>query len=322
MAEFAHKFANTNGIKMHYVEAGVGPTVLLCHGFPESWYSWRHQINALAEAGFHAVAPDLRGYGQTDRPAPVEAYDIFQLTGDLVGLVNSVLEKSGEKSAVIVGHDWGALITPYAALFRPDLFRAVGLLSVPYRPRGPISPSEWEQKTYPGKIFYQAIFRSTGAEKIFEADVRAGIINGLYSASGSASPNDRWNPVIDPNALRQPPSSAPAKLPAWITEKDIDFLADEFQRTGFTGGLNYYRNMDRNWALTPFLDGAKLRQPTLFIAGDKDAVIEFLGDELNAMDQNVPDLKKKVILPGVGHWTQQESPAEVNRLLIEFLKTL
>lgn len=322
MAEFAHKFVNTNGIKMHYVEAGQGPIVLLCHGFPESWYSWRHQIKALAEAGFHAVAPDLRGYGQTDRPAALEAYDIFQLTGDLVGLVNSVLEKSGEKSAVIVGHDWGALITPYAALFRPDLFRAVGLLSVPYAPRGPISPSEWEQKTYPGKIFYQAIFRSPGAEKIFEADVRGGIINGLYSASGSASPNERWNPVIDPGAPPRPPASAAPKLPSWVTEKDIDFLTGEFQRTGFTGGLNYYRNMDRNWALTPFLDGAKLRQPTLFIAGDKDAVIEFWGDELNSMDQHVPNLKKKVILPGIGHWTQQENPTEVNRLLIEFLKTL
>lgn len=322
MAEFAHKFVNTNGIKMHYVEAGQGPMVLLCHGFPESWYSWRHQIKALADAGFHAVAPDLRGYGQTDRPAPLEAYDIFQLTGDLVGLVNSVLEKSGEKSAVIVGHDWGALITPYAALFRPDLFRAVGLLSVPYVPRGPISPSEWEQKTYPGKIFYQAIFRSPGAEKIFEADVRAGIINGLYAASGSASPAERWDPVIDPNGPPRAPASAPAKLPAWITEKDIDFLTGEFERTGFTGGLNYYRNMDRNWAITPFLDGAKLRQPTLFIAGDKDAVIEFWGDELNSMDQHVPNLKKKVILPGIGHWTQQESPAEVNRLLIEFLKAL
>jgi pimeloyl-ACP methyl ester carboxylesterase len=317
MADLAHKFAQTNGIRMHYVEQGSGPLVLLCHGFPESWYSWRHQIPALAEAGFHAVAPDMRGYGQTDRPEPVEAYDIFQLTGDLVGLVNAL----GEKSAVIVGHDWGALITPYAALFRPDIFRAVGLLSVPYVPRGPISPSEWEQQTYPGKIFYQAIFRSPGAEQIFESNVRGTIRGGLYAASGNAAPNDRWNPVIDPQSPQAPPQP-PAELPPWLTDKDIDFFTAEFERSGFKGGLNYYRNMDRNWALTPFLEGAKLRQPTLFIAGDKDGVVDFLGNEIDAMKENVPNLRKKVILPGIGHWTQQENPAEVNRLLIEFLKTL
>src|ERR1700730_750763 len=207
MAELAHKFAKTNGIRMHYVEAGRGPLVLLCHGFPESWYSWRHQLPALAEAGFHAVAPDLRGYGQTDRPEALEAYDIFQLTGDLVGLVNAL----DEKPAVIVGHDWGAWITPYAALFRPDLFRAVGLLSVPYFPRLAISPIEWEQKTYPGKIFYQAIFRSPAAEQILQADVRATITNGLYAASGDAAPEDRWSPAIDPGAPPRQPFAAPKK---------------------------------------------------------------------------------------------------------------
>lgn len=317
MAELKHRFAHTNRIRMHYVEAGVGPLVVLCHGFPESWYSWRHQIPALAQAGFHVVAPDMRGYGQTDCPKPVEAYDIFQLTGDIVGLVNAL----GEDSAVIVGHDWGALVTMYAALFRPDLFRAVGLLSVPYLPRGPVSPSEWEQQKYPGKIFYQAIFRSPGIENAFDADPRSMILGALYSASGDAAPNERWRPVTDPNE----PGLAivpPKKLPPWITEADIEFFTAEFKRTGFAGGLNYYRNMDRNWALTPFLDGARLRQPTLFIAGDHDAVIEFWGEEYDALERNVPDLRKNAILPGAGHWTQQERPAEVTRLLLEFLKSL
>jgi len=315
MAEFAHRFVDTNRIRMHYVEAGSGPHVLMCHGFPESWYSWRHQMRAIADAGFHAIAPDMRGYGQTDRPSEVEAYDIFQLTGDLVGLVNSL----GGEPVVIAGHDWGALITQCAALFRPDLFRAVVLLSVPFMPRGPISPSDLEKRAFPGKIFYQQIFRAPGSEKIFEADVRSSIIRALYTASGEPPPEDRWQPVIDPGAAVLPPT---LKKPAFVTDEDIAFFTAEFERSGFAGPLNYYRNMDRNWALTPFLDGAKLRQPTLFIAGDRDAVIEFWRSEFDAMEENVPNLTRKVLLPGVGHWTQQERPAEVNRLMIEFLQSL
>ncbi len=315
MAEFAHRFVDTNRIRMHYAEAGAGPHVLMCHGFPESWYSWRHQIRALAEAGFHAIAPDLRGYGQTDRPKEIEAYDIFQLTGDLVGLVNAL----GGEAVVIAGHDWGALITQCAALFRPDLFRAVVLMSVPFMPRGPISPSEWEKRTYPGKIFYQQIFRTPGSEKIFEADVHGSIIRALYSASGEPPPEERWQPVMDPGAAVIPPA---LKKPSFVTDADIDFFTAEFERTGFAGGLNYYRNVDRDWALTPFLDGARLRQPTLFIAGDRDAVIEFWREAFDAMEENVPNLTKKILLPGAGHWTQQERPAEVNRLMIEFLNSL
>jgi pimeloyl-ACP methyl ester carboxylesterase len=317
MADVAHRFTNVNNIRMHYAEMGDGPHVLLCHGFPESWYSWRHQIRALADAGFHAIAPDMRGYGQTDRPAAVEAYDIFQLTGDLVGLVNAL----GGEPVVIVGHDWGAWITQVAALLRPDLFRAAGLLSVPFLPRLAISPSTWEQQKYPGKIFYQQIFRSPGSEKIFETDIRGSIMNALYAGSGEPPPEQRWKFAVDPKEVGN--TTPPVKIrPNFLTDADIDFFVGEFQRSGFAGGLNYYRNTDRNWALTPFLDGAKLRQPTLFVAGDRDAVVDFWGEDVDAMERYVPELTKKVILPGVGHWTQQESPAEVNRLLIEFLRSL
>ncbi len=318
MENFSHRFVETNGIRMHYAEHGEGPMVLLCHGFPESWYSWRHQLRALGDAGFHAVAPDMRGYGQTDRPKEVEAYDIFQLTGDLVGLVNAV---SGGGPAVIVGHDWGAWVTQAAALFRPDLFRAVALLSVPFLPRGPISPTAWEQQKYPGKIFYQQIFRSPGTEQIFEANVYESIVGGLYSASGEPPPDQRWKFAIDPKDMASLAEPA-AKKPSFVTDEDIEFFVNEFKRSGFAGGLNYYRNVDRNWALTGFLDGAKLPQPTLFVAGDRDGVLGFWGEEVDAMERNVPNLVKKVILPGVGHWTQQERPAEVNRLLLEFLRGL
>jgi len=310
-----HQFAEANGIRMHYVEAGKGPLVVLLHGFPESWYAWRHQLPALAERGFHAVAPDLRGYGQTDAPEPLEAYDIFQLTGDVVGLVNAI----GAPSAVIVGHDWGALITQYAALLRPDLFRAVALLSVPYVPRRRIPQTLWEQETYPGKIFYQAVLRSPQAEERLQADVRTSLLRGLYTLSGDAAPEERFLPARDPSTLG---AAAPAKRPDWITEEDVDFLAGEFKRAGFRGGLNYYRNMDRNWAMTPFLDGAKILQPTVFIAGEKDPVLEFLASEFEALESNVPHLKGKRVIAGAGHWIQQERPEEVNRLLMEFLRGL
>jgi pimeloyl-ACP methyl ester carboxylesterase len=310
------QFIATNGIRMHCVEAGSGPLVVLLHGFPESWHSWRHQLGALADAGFHAVAPDLRGYGQTDRPEVLEEYDIFRLTGDVVGLVNGL----GEQSAVIVGHDWGALITAYTALFRPDLFRAVALLSVPYVPRRTVNQTEWEQQKYPGKIFYQAALRGPGSDQFLMSDVRSSLLKGLYSLSGEAEEQDRWSPVRDPAAARGI-ATAP-KMPSWLCEQDLDFLEAEYRRAGFTGGLNYYRNMDRNWALTPFLDGAKILQPTLFIAGDRDPVIDFLRDEYDALRTNIPNLRNNVLLPGVGHWTQQERPQEVNGLLIEFLQGL
>ena len=309
------RFIETNGIRMHIAEAGSGPLVVLLHGFPESWYSWRHQLGALSDAGFHAIAPDLRGYGQTDCPEPLDAYDIFQLTGDVVGLVRAL----GEESAVIVGHDWGALVTAYAALFRPDMFRAVALLSVPYSPRGKVKPTVWEQQKYPGKVFYQTTLRAPGADAFLMSDVRMSLWRGLYSLSGEAEETDRWSPVRDP-AVRSAP--APPKMPSWLTEHDLDFLAAEYKRAGFTGGLNYYRNMDRNWELTPFLDGAKILQPTLFIAGDRDPVIEFTHPAYERLATNIPHLKHSVLLPGVGHWTQQERPGEVNRLLIEFLQAL
>jgi pimeloyl-ACP methyl ester carboxylesterase len=309
------RFIETNGIRMHSVEAGAGPLVVLLHGFPESWRSWRHQLGALADAGYHAVAPDLRGYGQTDRPEALEAYDIFQLTGDVVGLVHAL----GEESAVIVGHDWGALITAYAALFRPDMFRAVALLSVPYSPRGKVKPTEWERQKYPGKVFYQAALRAPGADQFLMSDVRMSLWKGLYSLSGEAEGADRWSPVRDP-AVRGIPVAP--KMPSWLTEHDLDFLEAEYKRAGFTGGLNYYRNMDRNWTLTPFLDGAKILQPALFIAGDRDPVIEFTRPAYDRLATNIPHLKNNVLLPGVGHWTQQERPQEVNRPLIEFLEAL
>ena len=317
MTAFSHHFVESNGIRMHYVEAGAGPLVVLCHGFPESWYSWRHQLVELAEAGFHAVAPDQRGYGQTEQPAAVDAYSVLHLAGDIVGLVNSL----GERWATIVGHDWGAPVAWYSAQLRPDLFRAVGLLSVPYIPRGPMRPSTLVKAVFSGKTFYQEYFQQEGrAERELERDVRASLLATFYSLSGDAPPKDRWRYAFGTNETFLDSVVVPRTLPSWLTEADLEFFTAEFKRSGFRGGLNWYRNIDRAWELTAFLEGAKLAQPTLFIAGENDAVIEFYADACQALKTNAPNLTGQVGLPGAGHWIQQERPAEVNRLLIDFLR--
>ncbi|HEY2526186.1 MAG TPA: alpha/beta hydrolase [Candidatus Binataceae bacterium] len=319
MNEVSHHFVETNGIRMHYVEAGKGPLVVLCHGFPESWYSWRHQIAALAEAGFRVVAPDQRGYGQTDRPAAADAHSIFHLVGDIVGLVNAL----EGRTAAIVGHDWGAPVAWSSAQLRPDLFRAVGLLSVPYIPRGPVRPGAIVKAIFGDKVFYQEYFQEEGkAEREFERDVRATMLASFYSLSGDAAPNERWRYAFGRDEGFLDGVTVPKSLPPWLSEADLDFFVGEFKRTGFRGGLNWYRNIDRMWELTGFLAGARLAQPTLFVAGDKDAVIEFYADAYQALEGNAPNLAGKVLLPGAGHWVQQERPAEVNRLLIDFLRSV
>ena len=319
MTELKHRFIDTNGIKMHVAEQGDGPLIVLCHGWPESWYSWRHQIPALAAAGFHVVAPDQRGYGQTDKPEPIDAYNILQLTGDIVGLVNAL----GDETAIISGHDWGAPVAWTSALVRPDIFRAVVLLSVPYIPRGSIRPTIGMKAMAGDRNFYQLYFQEPGrVEKELEEDVRRSMMMILYGASGDPPPNERWNFIFDKSKKFSESGVVPKKLPAWLSEADVDFYTGEFKRAGFRGGINWYRNSDRNWELTPFLAGAKLRQPTLFVAGDRDVVIDMVGGKQNVMatlDANVPNLRKKVLLPGAGHWTQQERPREVNELMVEFV---
>jgi pimeloyl-ACP methyl ester carboxylesterase len=321
MAALNHRFIETNGIRMHIAEQGTGPLVILCHGFPECWYSWRHQLPALASAGFHAVAPDQRGYGQTDRPEPIEAYNILQLTGDIVGLVHAL----GGEQAIIVGHDWGAPVAWFCALLRPDIFQAIALLSVPYLPRAwnDIRPTDAMKLMAGDQEFYQLYFQEPGkAEAELEADVRKTVRMFLYSASGNAPPEKRWRFLFSKSEKLLDTGFEPDVLPAWLTGHDIDYFTQEFERTGFRGGLNWYRNIDRMWELTPFLSGARLRQPALFVAGEVDAVIMMYAQAFNALEASVPDLRKKVLLPGAGHWIQQERPAEVNQLLIEFLTGL
>ncbi|MBI3795457.1 MAG: alpha/beta hydrolase [Deltaproteobacteria bacterium] len=321
MATMNHRIINTNGLNMHIAEQGQGPLVILCHGFPELWYSWRHQLPALAEAGYHVVAPDQRGYGQTDRPDAIEAYNLLQLTGDMVGLVTAL----GEEHAVIIGHDWGAPVAWSCALLRPDLFHAIGLLSVPYRPRSDIRPTETMTLIAGEQQFYQQYFQEPGkAEAEFEADVRTSMLKFLYALSGDPPPEKRWRFVFGKTEKCLDSATMPETLPAWLTEQDLEVFTKEFERTGFRGGLNWYRNIDRSWELTPFLSGAKLRQPSLFVAGEEDVVITMARQAFDNdnIEDAMPKLRKKVLLPRAGHWIQQERPTEVNELLIEFLAGL
>jgi len=321
MPELKHRFIETNGIRMHIAEQGEGPLVVLCHGFPECWYSWRHQFSALSEAGYHTVAPDQRGYGQTDQPEAVEAYDIFQLTGDIAGLVNAL----GKDKAIIIGHDWGANVASHCALLRPDIFHAIGLLSVPYLPRSQknVRPTDLMKLMAGENQFYQLYFQEPGkAEAELETDIRKTMLMLLYSASGDPPAEKRWRFLFSKSEKLLDTVSLPDTLPNWLSKQDIDFFSSEFKRTGFRGALNWYRNMDRAWELTSFLSGAKLHQPALFVAGEADAVITMYRAAFDAMEKTVPNLTKKVLLPGAGHWIQQERPKEVNDLLVSFLAGL
>jgi epoxide hydrolase A/B len=321
-----HRLVEANGIRMHVAEAGRGPLVVLCHGFPESWYSWRHQLVALARAGYHAVAPDQRGYGRSTAPEPIEHYTMLHLVGDIVGLLDAL----DEETAVVAGHDWGAPVAWHAALLRPDRFRAVIGLSVPFRPRGAARPTSVMVQT-PEAIFYQLYFQEPGvAEADLDRDPRATIRRLLYWGSGEArDPTagrvDAGDVGMVPRAIGLVQSQPdPPALPPWLTEADVDFYAGEFARVGFRGGLNWYRNIDRNWELLAPWTGARVTVPALYVAGERDLVLAFRGMDqlLPALPRFVPDLRRTLILPGCGHWTQQERPAEVTAAMLEFLKSL
>lgn len=326
MTDVQQRMVETNGIRMHIAEQGTGPLVVLCHGFPESWYSWRHQLPALAAAGFHAVAPDMRGYGHTDSPEAIDQYTLLHLVGDMVGLLDAL----GVESAVIVGHDWGAPVAWHAALLRPDRFRAVIGLSVPYRPRGAVRPTTIMPQT-DDSVFYQLYFQTPGvAEAELQRDVRSTICRLLYSVSGDASHGDALMSHRDTVGMVPrhggflSRSMEPPTLPAWLSEDDIAFYTGEFTRTGFRGGLHWYRNIDRNWELLAPFAGARVLVPALYIAGDRDLVVAFRGmDQLIAnLSTFVPHLRQTVMLPGCGHWTQQERPDEVNAALLDFLRSI
>ncbi|MFE1175750.1 alpha/beta fold hydrolase [Streptomyces sp. NPDC058773] len=319
-----HRTVEVPGGRIHLVEQGTGPLVLMVHGFPESWYSWRHQLPALAAAGYRAVAIDVRGYGRSSKPLDVAAYRMLAHAADNVAVVHAL----GEETAIIAGHDWGSPIAANSALLRPDVFTAVALLSVPYAPRGATRPTEAFARLGGAGEFYISYFQEPGrAEAEIEPDVRSWLAGFYTGLSGDAEPTS------DPGGsalFSVPPGgklsdrfpAGPFRPLPWLTEADLDFYTAEFERTGLTGGLNRYRNVDRDWEDLAAWAGAPLTQPSLFIGGERDAPTQWMADAIKAFPRTLPGLTASHILPGCGHWLQQERPDEVNGLLLDWLRGL
>ena len=310
-----------NGVNYRVAVKGTGPLVLMVHGFPESWYSWRHQIPVIAQAGFKAAAVDVLGYGGSDKPHEIERYSMQNLASDMAVIAKAL---SDDGQAIVLGHDWGAPIAWNSALLHPDVFRAVGALSVPYSPPGErmFLDVMHDVFTKRGLFFYQIYFQKEGvAEAELERDPRDTIRRFYYAISGDA-PEGTW-PKDKPNTMgvldRLPD---PDPFPAWLSEEDLDYYEAEFKASGFRGPLNRYRNHPRDHAYLSSRDDLKIHHPALFIGGDKDLVLKMVPglDVVERMRKYVPNLQTGVVLEGVGHWTQQERPDAVNDLLVDWLK--
>jgi pimeloyl-ACP methyl ester carboxylesterase len=304
----------TNGISLHITEQGYGPVVLFCHGFPDTAYTWRRQMKAAAAAGYRAIAPDMRGYGRSTAPADAGLYTPMHTSGDLVGL----LEALKIPSAVLVGHDWGAAHAWNAALMRPDLFKAVFCLSVPYVPRGDVSVFERMRKSGHQADFYMFEQIRPGADLIW-ADAKVTIPGILYWASAAAPADKRWSPMDPARSLHRP---APMPLPSWAAPDYVNHNIGEFQRTGFHGGLNYYRAAEPYFYLSAAFKGAKVTQPSFFIWGKSDGMKELYPLTMDQMRAGLPGLRGGLELDNVGHWVQHEASEVVSEQLVKFLRTV
>jgi pimeloyl-ACP methyl ester carboxylesterase len=309
----------TNGIELHVVEAGEGFPVVLAHGFPELSYSWRHQIPALADAGYKVIAPDQRGYGQSDQPEAITDYDIHHLTDDLLGL----LDEAGHERAVFVGHDWGSMVVWQMALLHPERVAGVVGMSVPFLPRGPMPPVQLMRQVFGDSFFYILYFQEPGVADAELAKDPGETMKRMLA--GLTKPKD--GETVDLAGLAAPDGRGfvdrmpeVAELPGWLSQEELDHYVTEFTRTGFTGGINWYRNFDRNWETTEHIAGAKVTMPAAFITGADDPV--GIMSPAGIMDGWLEDDRGTTTIPGAGHWVQQEAPAEVNAALVSFLSSL
>ena len=301
----------TNGNNLHFVEEGTGPAVLLCHGFPETWRSWRRQIHALSEAGFRVIAPDMRGYGGSSRPEGPAAYSMPQIAADLVGLLDAL----AIQSACIVGHDWGATAAWNAALMHPERFNRVAGLSVAYIPRGAVDLLEQLRQGH--EHFYMTLFQHSGANLAMKLDVALTLKYNYYTASGTTPEKDRFHPYSSVLGMLTIP---PTELPAWLDSDDFASAVSTFKETGFEGGLNWYRAIPTTFSEMAAFQDAPVKQPSLFLYGAKDAIQECTRPWIDALPHNLPGLVVAQEIAGAGHWLQQEAPEAVNAALLKFLR--
>ena len=317
---FTLRMFETNGITVRAAVEGTGPLILLVHGWPELWYSWRHQIRPLADAGYTVVAPDVRGYGGSDKPESIEAYAMVELMADLLGLIDVF----GQEQAILIGHDWGAPICWNTAALHPERVSAIAALSVPYRKRSDTSQIEVWRKLYAGKFFYQLYFQEEHVvEAEMGADVRTALRKVYYSASGDAPSQDSWfDRPVDGGLLD--PMVDPDPFPEWMTPEDLDYFVAAFEAGGFRGPINRYRSQTHDFETLPRMGAEPVNQPSCLIAGEKDVVRRFVPgrDAYANADQHCTDFRFSRLIPGAGHWVQQEAPEAVNAALLEFLAGL
>ena len=311
------KMIETNGIRLRVALAGEGPLIVLVHGWPESWYSWRHQIPALVQAGFRVAAPDVRGYGGSDKPSAIEAYSIKEMCADVAGLVVAL----GENQAILIGHDWGAPIVWNTALFHPEKVRAVAGLSVPHTGRGSMPRIELFRQLYKDRFFYQLYFQEPGvAEAELEADVRTSLRKIYYWVSGEAAKAGlKLDKPPDARLLDGVPDPDP--FPDWMTPADLDYYVSQFQQSGFRGPINRYRTSELDFIQQAAVADRQIAQPAVFIAGRLEPVLRYVAgiDLIEIMHKQMADLRLVRLIDDAGHWIQQERPAEVNAALLEFL---
>lgn len=317
MDKIEHKNISVNGINMHIAEIGEGPAVLLLHGFPELWYSWRHQLLNLSSLGYRAIAPDLRGYGGTDCPSSYAAYTVFHVVGDLVGLLDAL--DLGQ--VFLVGHDWGAIIAWHLCLLRPDRVTALVNLSVCFYPRNPSRKPLESMRAFFGDDYYICRFQEPGeAEEVFSAVDAKRVLANLFANRDPRPP--RLPKEIGSGGSHH----TPITLPSWLSEEDLNFYATNFNRTGFSGGLNHYRALDLNWELTAPFTGLQVKVPVKFIVGDLDMTYNTPGVReyihRGGFKRDVPLLEEVVVMEGVAHFLNQERPEEISRHIYEFIRKI
>lgn len=318
---FAHSTIEIEGLPIHYVEAGNGPLVLLLHGFPYTWFEWRHQIGPLAEAGYRVVAPDIRGFGQSEKPQRSEDYTLLHCAGDAIGLLRGL----GANSAVVVGHDLGAWVAATTARMRPDMVRGLALISTPVGAREAVRPSvAWAamEQSMEGKLYHDYFQQPGLAEVELDCDL-ARSLRGIYHAiSGDAQGAERWRLFIKPGERLLDTMPDPARLPDWLPQSVLDEYVHQYSNCGFAAPLAHYRCRNLSWDLTAAWSGQKITCPSMFIGGDADPALDLIRAQYDALEHTYTDLRTKALLPGIGHGAPEEAPQAVTEALLQFLSGL